>query len=79
MVEYNNLTQKDDESTSQYLIRAKVLLKHINHTSQLFQISGKGLNNLTLIQGLEDSHIRRRVTKEQESWTTMEDVFRSIN
>ena len=43
---------QDDESTSQYLIRAKVLLEHVNHTYKLFQISGKGLNSLALIQGL---------------------------
>ena len=35
--------------------------------------------NLSLIQGLRDHHIRRRVVKEQESWRTMEDVFKSIN
>ena len=29
MVAYSYLTQQDNESTSQYLIRAKVLLKHI--------------------------------------------------
>ena len=64
MVVYNNITQQDDESTLQYLIRAKELLKHINHTFKLSQISCKGLNNLALIQGLRDNHIRRRVTKE---------------
>ena len=31
MVAYNNVTQQDNESTSQYLIRAKVLLEHINN------------------------------------------------
>ena len=49
MVAYTNLRQQDDESTSQYLIRAKVLLECMNHTSRLSQISGKGLNNLALI------------------------------
>ena len=71
MVAYNNITQ-EDESTSQYLIRAKVLLKHTNHTSKLSQISGKGLNNLALVQGLRNKHIRR-VAKEQSlgiSWKT---------
>ena len=58
MVSYSHLKQQDDESTSQYLIRTKVLLKCINHTSMLSQVSGKGLNNLALIQGLRDSHIR---------------------
>ena len=67
MVAYSHLTKQDDESTSQYLIKAKVLLKHINHTFKLSQITGKGLNNLALVWGLRDSHIRWRVTKEQES------------
>ena len=79
MVAYNNLMQQDDESTSQYLIRAKVLSDHINHTSKLSHISSKRFNNLALIQRLRDSHISWRVAKEQESWTTMEDVYRCIN
>ena len=49
VVAYTNLMQQDDESTSQYLIRAKVLLEHMNHTSKLSQISGEGLDNLVLI------------------------------
>ena len=79
MVAYDNIMQQDDESTLQYILRAKVLLEHINHTSKLSQISGKGLNNLALIQGLRDSHIRRRFAKEHQSWNTMEDIYRSIN
>ena len=78
MVACSHLTQQDDESISQYLIRAKVLLACINHTSKLSQISGKGLKNLSLICGLRDSHIRRRVTKEYESWDTIQDIFESI-
>ena len=66
MVAYTNLTHQDDEYTLQYLIRAKVLLEHMNHTSKLSQISGKGLNNLSVIQGLRDRHIRWRFAKEQE-------------
>ena len=45
----------------------------------LSDISGSGLDNLSLIQSLRDHHIRRRVAKEQESWVTAEDVFKSIN
>ena len=48
MVAYTQLTQQDDKSTLQYLIRAKVLFEHMNHTSKLSQISGKALNNLAL-------------------------------
>ena len=47
MAAYSNLTQQDDESTSQYLIRAKMLLECMNHT--LSQMSGRGLNNLALV------------------------------
>ena len=79
MVAYTNLTQQDDESTLQYLIRAKVILECMNHTSKLSQISGKRLNSLALVWGLRDSHIRWRVAREQESWTMMEDIYRSIN
>ena len=79
MVAYNNLTKQNDESTSQYLIRAKVLLEHINHISRLSQMSRKGLNHLALVQGLRDIHVRRKVMKEQESWNAMEDIYRSIN
>ena len=50
MVAYTNLTQQADESMSQYFIRPKVLLEHINHTSKVSQMSSKGLNNLALIQ-----------------------------
>ena len=57
MVAYTQLIQQDDESTSQYLIRGNVLLEHMNDTSKLSKISGKGLNNLALIQGLRDCHI----------------------
>ena len=71
--------QQDDESTLQYLIRPKVLLEGMNHTSKLSQISVKGLNNLALIYRLRDNHIRWRVAKEQESWITMEDAYQSIN
>ena len=79
MVAYTNLTQQDNKSTSQYLIRAKVSLECMNHTSKLSQISGKELNSLSLIQGLRDYHIRWRVAKEQESWITIEDIYRSIS
>ena len=79
MVACNNNTQEDDESTSHYLITVKVLLRCINHTSKLSQILGKGLNNLAVVQGLRDNHIRKRVIEEQESWNTMEDIYRSIN
>ena len=34
MVAYTKLMQQDDESTSQYLIRAKVLLECMNNTSK---------------------------------------------
>ena len=58
MVSYTQLMQQDDESTLPYLTRAQVLLGFMNYTSKLSQISGKGLNNLTLIQRLRDCHIR---------------------
>ena len=79
MFAYLQIAQQDDEPTVQYPVRADILLEHIHHTSKLSGISGAGLDNLSLIQGLRDHHIRRRVAKEQEFWRTMEDVFKSIN
>ena len=75
MVAYMQLTQQDNESTSQYLIRTKVLLECMNHASKISQISGRRLNSLAIIWGLRDCLIRWRVAKQQESWITMEDVY----
>ena len=36
------------------------------------------MDNLSLVHGLWEHHIRKWVTREQESWQTMEDVFKSI-
>ena len=41
--------KQDDESTAQYLVRAKVLLECIHCTSKLSDISGFGLDNLSLV------------------------------
>ena len=49
MVAYTQLTQQDDEPTSQYIIRARVLLECMNNTSKLSEMSDKELNNLALI------------------------------
>ena len=48
MFTYSKISQ-DDESTAQYLVRAKVLLECIHHTSKLSDISGFGLDNLSLV------------------------------
>ena len=45
----------------------------------LADISGFGTDNLSLVQGLREAHIRRWVTKEQHSWRMMNDVFKCIN
>ena len=49
MFAYSQITQQDGEPTAQYLIRAKVLLEHIHPTSKHSDISGSGLDNLSLI------------------------------
>ena len=79
MFTYSEILQQDKESTVQYLVRPRVLLECIHHTSKLAEISGCGMDNLSLVCGLRKAHIRRWVTKEQESWRTMKDVFKSIN
>ena len=49
MFAYSQIAQQDDEPTVQYLIRAKVLLEHIYHTSKLSDSSGAGLDYLSLV------------------------------
>ena len=51
MFAYSQIAQQDDDPTAQYLIRAKVLLECIHHTSKLSDISGVGLDNLSLASG----------------------------
>ena len=40
MCAYSNLLQGDEEPTTQYLSRAKVLLEHIHHPTKLSSIPG---------------------------------------
>ena len=79
MFAYSHLSLGVEEPTTQYLVRAKVLLECIHHTKMLLSIPGAGWDNLYLIRGLKALHIRRRVAKEQDSWRMMEDVFDTIN
>ena len=67
----NSKILQDNESTAWYLVRVKVLLEQIHCMSRLSDISGYGLDHLSLVSGLREPHIWRRVTKEQESWRTM--------
>ena len=78
MFPYSKILQQDNESTVPCLFRARVLLECIHCMSKLVDISGFGTDNLSLVQGLSEAHIRRWVTKEKESWRTI-DVFKSIN
>ena len=48
MFAYSQISQQDD-STAQYLVRGRVLLESIHHTSKLADISGFGMENLSLI------------------------------
>ena len=79
MFAYFHLSQGDDELTTQYLVRAKVLLECIHQTLKLSDITGSSWDNLYLIHGLKAPHIRKRVAKEQDFWQMMEDVFKTIN
>ena len=49
MFAYSKISQQDNESTVWYLVRAKVLLECIHCTSKLSDISGFGLDNLSLV------------------------------
>ena len=78
MFAYSHLSQGEDEMTAQYLVRAKVLLECIHHTTNLADITGSSRDNLYLVYRLKGPHIRKRVAKEQDSWR-MVDIFQSIN
>ena len=78
MFAYSHLSQGKEE-TAQYLVRTKVLLDHIHHTTKLADITCSSWDNLYLVHGLKVPHISKRVTKEQDSWRMMEDVFQTIN
>ena len=79
MFAYSHLLQGNEEPTTQYLSRVKVLLECIHHTTKLPSIPGVGWDNLYLVRGLKALHIRRRVASKQDSWRTMEDVCDTIN
>ena len=79
MLAYSHLSQGDNELTTQYLVRAKILLESIHHTSKLSDNTGSSWDKLYLVCRLKAPHIRKRVTKEQDSWRMMEYVFQTIN
>ena len=60
---YSMISQWDDQSTTRYLVRVKVLLKRIHQTSKVSEISGYGRDNLLFIHGLWEHHIRKWVMK----------------
>ena len=70
--------QGENESTAQYLTRAKVLLEHIHHNSKMCDIPGISYDKLYFVRGLHSPHARQRVASEQETWCPMEDVFQTI-
>ena len=49
MFAYLKISQQDNESTAQYLVRARVLLEYIHCMSKLADISGFGMDNLSLV------------------------------
>ena len=75
MAAYNRILQASDKWVSQYLICVKDYLECINHTSRLVSMDSSGLNHISLVQGLSDSYIRWRVSKDAENWKTMADAF----
>ena len=79
MYAYSHLSQGDDETTIQYLVRAKFLLEHIHQTTKLEDIAGNNWDNLYLMDGTEGTAYQERAAMEQESWRTMEDVFQTIH
>ena len=78
MVAYNRISQAENQSVSKYLTCTKDYLECINHTSRVANMDVSGLNHISLVQGLSDHYVRRRVSKDAENWKTMADAFNSI-
>ena len=68
--------QGKNETVTQYLARVKILLEHIHHTSKLCNIPGHSYDNLYLVGGLCSPHVPRWFASEQDTWWSMEDVFK---
>ena len=65
--EYSHLSQGDEEPTTQYLSRAKVLLEHIHHTKKVVKYSRCRFGTvLYLVRGLKALYMRRRVVSKQD-------------
>ena len=79
MFMYSDLLQVDEEPTTWFLARAKILLECIHHTAQLSSIPGVGWDNLYLVRGLKELCIRRREAREQDFWRMNEDVFDTMS
>ena len=71
------IRQDEDESCTQYLIRARDLLERGHSTSKLELIYSEGFHIL-LLEGLQDRWVRDRASKQVDKWTTMDEVFSSI-
>ena len=74
----NKISQAENDSVSQYLMHVKDYLEHINHTNRLSSKDSSRINHISFIQGLSDSYVRRRASKEAENWRTLGDAFYSI-
>ena len=61
---YVHLMQGKNETVTQCLARAKVLLESIHHTSQLCDIPGSSYSNLYLVSRLCSPHVQRRIASE---------------
>ena len=77
MAKYFAIRQDEDESCTQYLIRARDLLERGHSTSKLELINAEGFHIL-LLKGLQDRWVRDRASKQVDKWTTMDEVFSSI-
>ena len=54
---YANLMQGENKTVTQPLVRAKILLECIHHTSKVCSIPGNSYDNLYLVQGLCSPHV----------------------
>ena len=77
MAKYFAIRQGEDESCTQYLIRARDLLERGHSASKLELIDAEGFH-IPVLNGLQDRWVRDRASKQVEKWPTMDEVFSSI-
>ena len=77
MAKYFAVRQGEDDSCTQYLIRARDLLERGHSTRKLKLINAESFH-IPLLKGLWDRWVGDRASKQLDKWTTMDEVFSLI-